>query len=146
MSNPTNPQPGSGPRRIQFHDGMYARMIRKIEHSGMPGFLKRILTQGLRLLARFHRWIMPKLMLAAQALKRGLAAAAGTIREIIAGIKWLIRKVVEVVRLYPRTTAGLIVGILLSALVAVALNAFFNGVSAKTAEADAATAAASATH
>jgi NCS2 family nucleobase:cation symporter-2 len=37
-------------------------------------------------------------------------------------------------------------GILLSALVAVSLNAFFNGVSAKTAEADAASAAASATH
>jgi NCS2 family nucleobase:cation symporter-2 len=37
-------------------------------------------------------------------------------------------------------------GILLSALVAVALNAFFNGVSGKTAEADAASAAASATH
>ena len=37
-------------------------------------------------------------------------------------------------------------GILLSALVAVTLNAFFNGVSGKTAEADAAAAAASATH
>jgi NCS2 family nucleobase:cation symporter-2 len=37
-------------------------------------------------------------------------------------------------------------GILLCALVAVSLNAFFNGVSGKTAEADAATAAASATH
>jgi len=37
-------------------------------------------------------------------------------------------------------------GILLSALVAVTLNAFFNGVSGKTAETDAASAAASATH
>jgi NCS2 family nucleobase:cation symporter-2 len=37
-------------------------------------------------------------------------------------------------------------GILLCALVAVSLNAFFNGVSGKTAEADAASAAASATH
>jgi NCS2 family nucleobase:cation symporter-2 len=37
-------------------------------------------------------------------------------------------------------------GILLSALVAVTLNAFFNGVSGKTAEADAAAAAATATH
>jgi len=37
-------------------------------------------------------------------------------------------------------------GILLSALVAVALNAFLNGISGKTAEADAASAAATATH
>ena len=36
--------------------------------------------------------------------------------------------------------------LLLCALVAVSLNAFFNGVSGKTAEADAASAAASATH
>ena len=102
--------------RIQTRSGLYPKLLQKIQQSSLPAGLKTQLARWLKVMVRLNKHLLALTKAAVDCTERAGQRLLQLMRQAIAKPCELGQKMMNLARAYPWTTAGFIVGMLISAL------------------------------
>ena len=105
----------AGRAPVLLHSGLYPKLLQKIQQSSLPAGVKTQLVRWLKALVRLNKHLLTLTKAAADCTERAGQRLLQLMRQAIAKMCELGQKMVNLARAYPWTTAGFIVGMLISA-------------------------------